>query len=109
MPVIHTRSATPLAPATLETGRAGTTHVWLRKNIKKTTEMFEGEPYDVWEADEVYLHLGTPVTAEYVDIHFETLWAQEANRTTPPTLEALVGDLFVAVGELGALVAGGDL
>ena len=109
MPIIQTRSATPLAPVTLEPGRAGTTHVWLRKNITQTTQQFEGEEHDVWEADEVYLHFDTPVTAEYVDAHFETMWTQEASRTAPPTLEALVGDLYVALGELGALVAGGGI
>ena len=109
MPVIHTHSATPLEAVTLEPGRADTTHVWLRKNIAQTTVLFEGEAQDVWEADEVYFHVGTPVTAEYVQDNFEALWTREANRAEPPTAEAMLQDLCLAVGELGAIVAGGAL
>ena len=109
MPIIQTRSATPLEAVTLESGRAGTTHVWLRKNIAQTTQQFEGEDQDVWEADEVYLHLGTLVTTGYVQDNFEALWTREANRAEPPTMEAMLQDLYLAVGELGAIVAGGAL
>ena len=107
MPIIKTRSATPLDAVTLEPGRAGTTHVWLRKNITQTTVLLEGEEHDVWEADEVYIHLASPTTLEYVQENFEALWAREANRAAPPTMEAMLQDLYLAVGELGAIVAGG--
>lgn len=107
MPVIHTQSATPLEAVTLEPGRAGTTHVWLRKNIIQTTQQVEGEDQDVWEADEVYLHAASPTTLEYVQANFEALWTREANRTEPPTVEALLQDLYLAVGELGVLLTEG--
>ena len=109
MPVIHTHSATPLEAVTLERGRAGTTHVWLRKNIIQTTVLFKGEAQDAWEADEVYFHTGAPVTTGYVQENFEALWTREAYRVEPPTVEAVLQDLCLAVGELGAIVAGGAL
>ena len=109
MPITKTTSATPLEAVTLEPGRAGTTHVWLRKNIAQTMQQFEGEEQDVWEADEVYLHVGTPVTTDYVQENFEALWTREAHRVEPPTAEAMIQELYLAVGELGAIVAGGAL
>ena len=109
MPIIQTHSATPLDAVTLEPGRAGTTHVWLRKNITKSTEEFEGQPCDVWTADEVYFHIGAPVTTGYVQENFEALWTREAYRVEPPTVEAMLQDLYLAVGELGEIVAGGAL
>ena len=105
MPVIHTHSATPLEAVTLEPGRAGTTHVWLRKNITKSTEEFEGQPCDVWTADEVYIHMDPAPTIEEVDARFDELWGQASAPDRPnDTPPVRIADLERALAELGDLL-----
>lgn len=109
MPVIHTQSATPLEAVTLEPGRAGTTHVWLRKNVIKTTQQFEGEAQDVWEADEVYFHSENPVSLEAVQLSFEQLCAEHAYPLRGPevSVDTRLGDIETALAELADIL--GDL
>ena len=108
MPTIHTRSATPLDPILLEPGRDATTHVWLRKNITKTTETFDGSNGDVWEADEIYFHATTPVALEEIEEHFEALWLQFLYPLPPAetSVDARLSDMELALTELADLLGG---
>ena len=112
MPVIHTRSATPLDPILLEPGRDATTHVWLRKNIEETLSEETGEtgsdPVPVWEADEVYFHATTPVALEDVEEHFEALWLQFLHPLPPVeiSVDARLSDVELALAELADLLGG---
>ena len=60
----------------IEPSSGGKAHVWLRRNIMESTEVFEGQPVQVWDADEAYyLADETPTVAE-VEAQFAQLWAQ---------------------------------
>ena len=112
MPIIHTRSATPLDPILLEPSRDSTTHVWLRKNIVETLSEENGEtgsdPVPVWEADEIHFHATTPVALEDVEEHFEALWLQFLHPLPPAetSVDARLSDVETALAELADLLGG---
>lgn len=105
MPIIHTRSATPLDPITIEAGRGGF-HVWLRKNITKTEEVFEGEAVTIWEADETYYYTTNPVTNEEVEADFDHLWTLNSQPPTDTDPDHVHKDIFNALAELGDILGG---
>ena len=74
--IIHTRSATPLERVMIEPSSGGKAHVWLRKGITESTEDFEGQPVQVWDADEVYFYADETPTLAEVEAQFAQLWAQ---------------------------------
>ena len=112
MPVIHTRSATPLDPILLEPRRDATTHVWLRKNIVETLSEEAGlpgsDPVPMWEADEVYFHATTPVALEEIEEHFEALWLQFSHPLPPAetSVDSRLSDVELALAELADLLGG---
>ena len=112
MPIIRTRSATPLDPIQLEPRRDATTHVWLRKNIVETLSEEAGEtgsePVPMWEADEIYFHATTPVTLEEIEEHFEALWLQFLHPLPPAetSVDARLSDMELALAELADLLGG---
>ena len=73
---IHTRSVTPLERVMIEPSSGGKAHVWLRRNITESTEDFEGQPVQVWDADEVYFYADETPTLAEVEAQFAQLWAQ---------------------------------
>lgn len=105
--IIHTKSSTPLAPVMLEPSASGLSHVWLRKNINRGLEYFDGSDFDVWEADEVYFH--ADVTEEFVIENFAALWAahEQDGVTDKQLLLSRISELQEAVAELGDMIAGG--
>lgn len=106
--LMHTRSGTPLERVMIEPSQGGKAHVWLRRNITESTEDFEGQPVQVWDADEVYfLADETPTVAE-VEASFAQLWAQYEQDGVPEAdqLRARVDELTKALGELGSLLGG---
>lgn len=112
MPVIHTRSATPLDPIQLEPRRDATTHVWLRKNIVETLSEEAGlpgsDPVPMWEADEVYFHATSPVALEEIEEHFEALWLQFLHPLPPAetSVDTRLSDVELALAELADLLGG---
>ena len=107
---IHTRSATPLERVMIEPSTGGHAHVWLRRNITETTETFEGQSTQVWDADEVhYLAEETP-TVESVEAEFATLWVEHEDDDLTPLERAQqrVTQLETAVMELADMLAGGE-
>ena len=74
--IIHTRSATPLERVMIEPSSGGKAHVWLRRNIVESTEDFDGQSVQVWDADEVYFYADETPTLAEVEAQFAQLWAQ---------------------------------
>ena len=108
--IIHTRSATPLERVMIEPSSGGKAHVWLRRNITESTEDFEGQPVQVWGADEVYyLADDTPTVAE-VEASFAQLWAQHELDGIPEVeqVRARQDEIDAALMELADLIAGGE-
>lgn len=104
--IIHTRSATPLERVMIEPSSGGKAHVWLRRNIAESTEDFEGQPVQVWDADEVYYLADETPSLELVEDRFQELWARYSG--DQPTVDERVAELTQAVAELGDLIAGGE-
>ena len=107
---IHTRSATPLERVMIEPSSGGHAHVWLRRNITESTEDFEGQPVQMWDADEIhYLAYETP-TVESVDAEFDTLWVEHEDDDLTPLERAQqrVAQLETAIVELADTLAGGE-
>lgn len=72
----------------------GGADVWLRKNIEKATVEKDGEePYEMYEADEVYLH--TNESESYVNAHFEELF--NGSIPTPNVPEITLEERVVAL------------
>ena len=93
----QTRSATPLQTVHVEPGPAGTTHVWLRRNIEQTEEG--------WEADEMYFLHPDSLTAEQAAADFDALWAAHA---PAPDIQAQIDDLtdlILGIEPLGTALA----
>ena len=108
--IIHTRSATPLERVMIEPSSGGHAHVWLRRNITESTEDFEGQPVQVWDADEIhYLTEETP-TADEVEAEFATLWVEHEDDDLTPLERAQqrVAQLETAIVELADMLAGGE-
>ena len=105
---IHTRSATPLERVMIEPSSGGKAHVWLRRDITESTEDFEGQPVQVWDADEVhYLADETPTLAE-VEAEFATLWVEHEDDDLTPLERAQqrVAQLETALVDLADLLGG---
>ncbi len=106
--IIHTRSATPLERVMIEPSSGGKAHVWLRRNVVESTEDFEGQPVQVWDADEVYyLADETPALAE-VEASFAQLWAQYELDGVPEVeqLRTRLQEAETALVELADLLGG---
>ena len=82
--IIHTRSATQLERVMIEPSSGGKAHVWLRRNITESTEEFEGQPVQVWDADEVYYLADETPTLDEVEAQFAQLW-DSTSRTASPS------------------------
>ena len=110
MPITKTTSATPLEAVTVEQGRHGVTHVWLRKNITESTVTDEeGSTQKVYTADEIYIKSDAALTVEDATAQFHDLWDHETQPTIPPLSDE---EISLALAELGAMLAtviGGDL
>lgn len=106
--IIHTRSATPLERVMIEPSSGGKVHVWLRRNITESTEDFEGQPVQVWDADEVYYLADETPTIGEVEAQFATLWAEhEIDDLTPlERAQQRVAQLETALVELADLLGG---
>ncbi|MDN5963709.1 hypothetical protein [Acidipropionibacterium jensenii] len=106
--IIHTRSATPLERVMIEPSSGGKAHVWLRRNITESTEDFEGQPVQVWDADEVYYLADETPTIGEVEAQFATLWAEhEIDDLTPlERAQQRVAQLETALVELADLLGG---
>ena len=107
---IHTRSATPLERVMIEPSSGGKAHVWLRKGITQTTEDFEGQPVQVWDADEVHYLADETPTVESVEAEFATLWVEHEDDDLTPLERAQqrVAQLETAIIELADMLAGGE-
>ena len=107
--IIHTRSATPLERVMIEPSAGGHTNVWLRRNITETTETFEGQSVQVWDADEVHYLADETPTADEVEAQFDTLWAEHEDDDQPETtrLRARISDLESALAEVADIIASG--
>lgn len=92
----------------IEPSSGGKAHVWLRRNITESTEDFEGQRVQVWDADEVhYLADETPTLAE-VEVSFAQLWAQCELDCVPEVeqLRARLQETETALVELADLLGG---
>ena len=84
--------------------------MWLRRNITECSEDFEGQPVQVWDADEIhYLAEGAP-TVESVEAEFATLWVEHEDDDLTPLERAQqrVAQLETALVELAEMLAGGE-
>ena len=106
--IIHTRSATPLERVMIEPSSGGKAHVWLRRNITESTEDFEGQPVQVWDADEVYFYADETPTLDEVEAQFGQLWAQYESDGVPEVeqLRTRLQEAETALGELADLLGG---
>ena len=106
--IIHTRSATPLERVMIEPSSGGKAHVWLRRNIVESTEDFDGQSVQVWDADEVYFYADETPTLDEVDAEFATLWAEHEDDDLTPLERAQqrVAQLETALVELADLLGG---
>ena len=92
----------------IEQSSGGKAHVWLRRNITESTEDFEGQSVQVWDADEVYyLADDTPTVAE-VEAQFAQLWAQYELDGVPEVeqLRTRLQEAEAALAELADLLGG---
>ena len=92
----------------IEPSSGGKAHVWLRRDITESTEDFEGQPVQVWDADEVYYLADETPTIEEVEAQFATLWAEhEIDDLTPlERAQQRVTQLETALVELADLLGG---
>ena len=106
--IIHTRSATPLERVMIEPSSGGKAHVWLRRDIMESTEVFEGQPVQVWDADEVYYLADETPTPDEVEAQFATLWAEHEDDDLTPLERAQqrVAQMETALVELADLLGG---
>ena len=106
--IIHTRSATPLERVMIEPSSGGKAHVWLRSNITESTEDFEGQPVQVWDADEVYYLADDTPTIDEVEAQFAQLWSQYELDGIPEVeqLSARLQETETALVELADLLGG---
>lgn len=106
--IIHTRSATPLERVMIEPSSGGKAHVWLRRNIVESTEDFEGQPVQVWDADEVYYLADEAPTLDEVEAQFGQLWSQYELDGIPEVeqLRARLQETETALVELADLLGG---
>ena len=106
--IIHTRSATPLERVMIEPSSGGKAHVWLRRNITESTEEFEGQPVQVWDADEVYYLADETPTIGEVEASFAQLWAQDELDGVPEVeqLRTRLQETETALAELADLLGG---
>ena len=107
--IIHTRSATPLERVMIEPSSGGKAHVWLRKGITESTEDFDGQSVQVWDADEVYYLADETPTLDEVEAQFAQLWAQHELDGAPEVeqLRTRLQEAETALVELADLLAGG--
>ena len=107
--IIHTRSATPLERVMIEPSSGGHAHVWLRHNIVESTEDFEGQPVQMWDADEIHYLADETPTVESVEAEFATLWVEHEDDDLTPLERAQqrVAQLETAIVELADMLAGG--
>lgn len=108
--MMHTRSATPLERVMIEPSHGGRSHVWLRRDITETTETYEGQPIQIYEADEIhYLTDGTP-TASEVEAEFSALWIEHEGDDLTPLEKVQRGNQLMqdALVEIVDLLAGGE-
>ena len=105
---IHTRSATPLERVMIEPSSGGKAHVWLRRNIVESVEGFEGQPVQVWDADEVYYLADETPTPDEVEAQFAQLWAQYELDGVPEVeqLRTRLQETETALVELADLLGG---
>ena len=108
--IIHTRSATPLERVMIEPSSGGKAHVWLRRNITESTEDFEGQPVQVWDADEVYYLADETPTIDKVEAQFAQLWSQYESDGVPEVeqLRTRLQETETAIVELADMLAGGE-
>ena len=108
--IIHTRSATPLERVMIEPSSGGHAHVWLRRNVTESTEDFEGQPVQVWDADEIHYLADEAPTVESVEAEFATLWVEHEDDDLTPLERAQqrVAQLETAIVELADMLAGGE-
>ena len=108
--IIHTRSATPLERVMIEPSSGGKAHVWLRRNITESTEDFEGQPVQMWDADEIHYLADETPTVESVEAEFDTLWVEREDDDLTPLERAQqrVAQLETAMVELADMLAGGE-
>ena len=106
--IIHTRSATPLERVMIEPSSGGKAHVWLRKGIEESTEDFEGQPVQVWDADEVHYLADETPTLDEVEAQFAQLWAQYELDGVPEVeqLRTRLQETETALVELADLLGG---
>ena len=106
--IIHTRSATPLERVMIEPSSGGKAHVWLRRNIVESAEVFEGQPIQVWDADEVYYLADDTPTIDEVEAQFGELWAQYELDGVPEVeqLRTRLQEAETALVELADLMGG---
>ena len=106
--IIHTRSATPLERVMIEPSSGGKAHVWLRKGITESTEDFEGQPVQVWDADEVYFYADETPTIDEVEAQFAQLWSQYELDGVPEVeqLRTRLQETETALVELADLLGG---
>ena len=105
----HTRSATPLERVMIEPSSGGHAHVWLRRNITESTDDFEGQPVQMWDADEVHYLADETPTVESVGAEFATLWVEHEDDLTPlERAQQRVAQLETALVELADMLAGGE-
>ena len=106
----HTRSATPLERVMIEPSSGGHAHVWLRRNITESTEDFEGQPVQMWDADEIHYLADETPTVESVEAEFATLWVEHEDDDLTPLERAQqrVARLETAIVEFADMLAGGE-
>ena len=106
--IIHTRSATPLERVMIEPSAGGKAHVWLRCNIMESTEDFDGQPVQVWEADEIHYLADEASTLDEVEADFVSLWAAHEQDGVPDVERqaSRISDVEDALIELAGLIGG---
>ena len=92
----------------IEPSSGGKAHVWLRKGITESTEDFEGQPVQVWDADEVYYLADETPALDEVEASFAQLWAQYELDGVPEVeqLRARLQEAETALVELADLLGG---
>jgi hypothetical protein len=106
--MIHTKSATPLEKVMVEPSATGGCHVWLRKNIVESTEVFDGSEVEIYEADELYYYTSEVVTVDEVEADFTALWTlhQDDALSDLEKAQARIVELESALVELADMLGG---